>query len=130
MFDDPRKELRRMEAELMAAEEGEQPELDLDAILCDTEDDAWLQEAKALIGEESAPQNEKRRSVRNGAPDFHRMAYADEAMNETTAYFVEKKSRKLLAKQEKQSLGCLPLVAALEIIGILILSWWWYRWLR
>lgn len=123
MFDDPKKELRRMEEELFAAEYEEEPESGSES---EYEDEDWLQQARELLGEEEEPPirnhaNGYGASPRNMAPDFGRMAYADEELDESRAVFDE--------APKKKGAGGLVVLALLEVLGILAILWWWKQWL-
>ena len=121
MFDDPRKELRRLEEELLAAEYEEEEQIEQYDEFEDfgeyDEDEAILAEARALIGEEEPPiyrnhANGYGTRRPNPAVDFNRTVYADEEFDEDSAVLVEKK------KKEK-GIGGLVFLAILELIGIL-----------
>ncbi len=154
MFDDPNKTLRRMEEELWAAE---YPEEDPDGPADETDvpleelydfgDSDWLQDTKALIGDDEdipirnhannygrpvagKPSGNSRQNSgktrpsnpRNDAVDFQRTVYADETLDEHAAVFVE--------KTKKKGAGCLPILVLLEVLGIAGVIWWWIRWLQ
>lgn len=129
MFDDPKKELSRLDAELRAESYEEQleklqsqeiPELE---DLLEEEDSDWFTDTVHL---DQAPRSDVR--------DYRRAVYADESAKENAAVFVEKKKKsKQKGKQkdkQKGGVGCLPFVILLELIGIAGMLWWWYRWMR
>jgi len=128
MFDDPKKELNRLDAELRAEAYEDQLEAlqnqeipDLDDLFA-YEDSDWLTE--------DVPQPR-----RTGDNDFQRAVYSHEAMDEDSAVFVEKKPKKkgkeeAPSQKKKEGAGCLPFVILLELIGIGGMLWWWYRWMR
>ena len=131
MFDDPRKELRRLEEELLAAEyEEEEPIEEYDEFEdfgAYDEDEVILAEARALIGDEEPPiyrnhANGYGARQPNPAVDFNRTVYADEEFDEADAVLVEKR------KKEK-GIGGLVFLAILELIGILGILGWWVLWL-
>lgn len=142
MFDDPKKELNRLDAELRAQAYEDQlealqnqeiPELD---DLFEYEDSDWLSELSREDAD-TPPAPSHPRGVRNDAVDFHRTVYGDETIREESAVFVEKKPRKKLSeadkeskKEKKESVGCLPFIIFLELMGIAGMLWWWYRWMR
>ncbi len=147
MFDDPKKELHRLDEELRAESYEEQLEkLQSQEIPTfedlDEEDDDWLEEVDQLLSEE--PENSLKYpgigrvgGRRNDAVDFHRTVYSDEENKKDAAVFVEKKQKK--KKEEKKrgkdekksdSVGCLPFIIFLELVGISGMLWWWYRWMR
>lgn len=136
MFDDPRKELNRLDQELRAESYEEQleklqsqeiPSLD---DLFETEDDGWLPEDE---GAEDGVFYGGIPGIRPGGDirDYRRTVYADEsAKKENEAVFVEKQKKSKQKDKRKDSVGCLPFVIFLELIGIAGMLWWWYRWMR
>ena len=119
MFDDPKNTLRRMEEELRAAEYEEETEPEY-------EEDDWLADAKALIGEdEDIP-------IRNHANGYgtRPMNYAmydprevyDEELDDDAVLYAQE-------PRKKKGIGGLVLLALLEVLGILAVLWWWARWL-
>lgn len=123
MFDDPKKELRRMEQELLAAEYEEEPEPDFGDEF-ELEEGDWLQEAKALIGdEEEIPirNHANGYGTRNYAVDFDRTVYDDEEMDEDKALFAE--------ETKSKGIGGLVVLALLEVLGIVAIVLWWVQWL-
>lgn len=128
MFDDPKKELRRLEQELLAAEYEEEPEEQEEEFGSGFafEEDDWLQEAKTLIGEEEEipirnHANGYGTRPRNYAVDFDRTVYDDEEMDEDKAVFVD--------EPKPKGIGGLVLLALLEVLGIVAIVWWWIQWL-
>jgi len=123
MFDDPKKTLRRMEQELLAAEREETPEPDFGAEF-ELDEDALLREAKALIGEEEEipiRNHANGYGTRNYAVDFDRTVYDDEEMDEDKALYAEETKTK--------GIGGLVVLALLEVLGIVAIVLWWVRWL-
>lgn len=122
MFDDPNKQLKWMEAELLAAEMPEEPEYE---DVSGEEDDDLMQRVDALINE-TPPQRY------NPATDFSRMVYADEEP-------VENRSKKTRAgkaaaaaaeiPQKNTKIKGLVFLALLETAGILAIIGWWIQWL-
>lgn len=120
MFDNPKKELRRLEDALRAVDEPE-------------EEFSW---------EEEEDEEEDFGPGRNEAIDFGRTLYADEE-DIFAARPLTKKEKKRLKKQEKRQakkekkqrkkkkgqLLRLILLAALEIAAIIALLRWWLPWL-
>lgn len=149
MFDDPKKELNRLDSELRAEsyeEELEQlvnqkvPELD---DLFSDEDLSWLKDIGVLENEKPRPNTAPSRNRSGGTPDFRRMAWTEEEMDENTAVFVEPKSKKgsksgKSGKPDKsgksgksdKGVGCLPYIILMELLGIAGMLWWWFRWMR
>lgn len=128
MFDDPKKELRRLEQELLAAEyedEPEEQEAEFGSEFVFEEED-WLREAKALIGEEEEipirnHANGYGTRPGNYAADFDRTVYDDEEPDEDKAVFVD--------EPKSKGIGGLVLLALLEVLGIVAIVWWWVQWL-
>ena len=122
MFDDPGRELRRLEQELLAAEAEE-----LDNFEEYDEADDLLAEAKMLLGDydDDPPirnhANGYGRRMPNPAVDFSRTVYDDEDFDEDAAVLVEKTKTK--------GIGDLVFLAILEVIGILAIVGWWLQWL-
>lgn len=126
MFDDPRKELNRLDQELRAESYEEQleklqsqeiPELE---DLLEEEDSDWFTDTVHL---DQAPRSDVR--------DYRRTVYADEsAKKENEAVFVKKQKKGKQKDQKKGGVGCLPFVILLELAGISGMLWWWYRWMR
>ena len=129
MFDDPKKELRRLQDALLEVEEPEE-ELMEEPLEEDTLfDQPWYTE---LLPEE------------NPAVDFGRTLYADEDLEEpyalenavSRAGKREKRREESLSKKEKKEkkkkkkgIAGLVLLAMAEIAAILYLLRWWIIWL-
>lgn len=140
MFDDPKKELNRLDAELRAEAYEDQLEAlqnqeipDLDDLF-EYDDSDW---SSGLSQEDggTSPISGRPQGVSNRAVDYNRTVFSDEAMDENSAVFVEKKSRKKAneagkEQKKKESVGCLPFIILMELIGIAGMLWWWYRWMR
>lgn len=117
MFDDPKNTLRRMEEELRAAEYEEEAEPEY-------EEEDWLAEAKALIGEE------EELPIRNYANGYGARNYGTrddregygEALDEDAVLYAQE-------PKKKKGIRGLVLLALLEVLGILAVLWWWARWL-
>lgn len=146
MFDDPKKELNRLDAELRAEAYEDQLEAlqnqelpDLDELLGEDGDSDWISGLFQEDTDTPTPSGHPR-STRNDAVDFHRTVYGDETIREDQAVFVEKKPRKKAntpvreepkeEKPKKESVGCLPFIIFLELLGIGGMLWWWFRWMR
>ena len=119
MFDDPRKELERLQRELLAAEEQEEGEegealedLDLDGAL-DTVD--WDGEDREPLSKSYIQENEDE-DVKLWNPG----AEIEEALRQ-----VEEPPK----KENKSYIG-LKFAIALELLAIAGLFWWWYLWIR
>lgn len=135
MFDDPKKELNRLDQELRAESYEEQLEKlqsqeipSLDDLLED-EDGDWLPEDFLQV-EAGNPGSRPGANVR----DYRRTVYADEPVkSDQDAVFVEKQNKgkqKDKQKDTQKGVGCLPFVIFLELAGIAGMLWWWYRWMR
>ena len=123
MFDDPKKNLRRMEEALWEAEyESSQPgESDDDP---DWTEDDWLEEAKELLDHEDIPirNHANGYGARNYAVDFERTVYDDEdEMDDRKAVYDE--------GPRPKGIGGLVILAALELLGIVAIALWWLQWL-
>ena len=117
MFDDPKKELKRLDAELLALAE-EEPEEEWD---CPEEEDDLT-------------------PGRNPAVDFSRMAYADEYLEEAQVLTKGKRRRKAAGKAagkaqqqkkpRKKKRGVIRqlIFGILEIILIILVVRWWLQW--
>lgn len=124
MFDDPRKELERLQKELLAAEEEEQEEkpeeledledLDLDGVLEPVDWDGAHREplSKSYTREDQDEDGD----VKLWNPG----AEIEEALRQ-----VEEPPKK-----EKKSYIGLKFAIALELLAIAGLFWWWYLWIR
>jgi len=118
MFDDPNKQLKWMEAELLAAEAPEEP--------AETGDDEDLMQRVDALINETPPQRY------NPAMDFSRMVYADEEPVTNR----EKKTRAGKAAaaaaeipRKNTKIKGLVFLALLETAGILAIIGWWIQWL-
>jgi len=121
MFDDPKKELKRLDAELLALAE-EEPEEEWD---CPEEEDDLT-------------------PGRNPAVDFSRMAYADEYLEEAQVLTKGKRRRKAHRKTRQKTDGTAEqqkkprkkkrgvirqlIFGILEIILIILVVRWWLQW--
>ena len=122
MFDDPRKELERLQKELLAAEEEEQGEeseeledledLNLDGVLEPVDWDGAHREPLS----KSYTREDEDGDVKLWNPG----AEIEEALRQ-----VEEPPKK-----EKKSYIGLKFAIALELLAIAGLFWWWYLWIR
>ena len=106
MFDNPRKELERLQQELLAAEEPEEPEepeADFDIPL------EWDEEERGPLSH----------------------SYTD-AGADTRIWETPKKEpfEEVPEKPQKKHYVGLKFAIALELLGIAALFWWWYLWIR
>ncbi len=112
MFDDPRKELERLERELLAAEE----EPPLEETYEDPEE--ALEEMKAFLAEEDW--EESRRE-----PLYRR--YSTEPEEDTPSR--PEKSSPVPAERKRKRNGGLILILLIETVALLGVIAWWLRWL-
>ena len=128
MFDDPNKHLRRMQEELLAAEEEEEYDdlSDLDELLSE-----YLEEEE--YGEYSEAAQENLAAYRNYSNNYGRSRaarfvdteeYEDDL--EEDAYFSREDYRK--AKKKQSNKGLL-IIICLELIAIACVLGWWASWL-
>ena len=142
MFDDPKKELRRLEEALLEEEEEERREAEqtseegegyLDQKVIDEAlygaDQKWLDDLNQIL-EESEPEPEEEeeeeprpvRRRKNPAVDYGKAVYEDEGeLDEDQAVFDD--------EPKPKGIGCLLFVAILELLGILAIAGWWVKWL-
>lgn len=109
MFDNPRKELERLQQELLAAEE-ETPEDETDELLPEDEMPDWDEEEREPLSSR----------------------YTD--VTEDTVLWdpqePEVEQAEAPKKPEKKHFVGLKFAIALELLGIAALFWWWYLWIR
>ena len=138
MFDDPKKELRRLQEELLAAEEEEvyeeEPDYDWEPDLDDE-----LADIKALLNngantrQEPAYRNyannygETSGQFANGYRNFSQ-ELLDEEDDDPSALYMDdyRTSRK---KPKEKGIRGLVILACLETLGILAILGWWVIWL-
>lgn len=131
IFDDPGRELRRLEEELLAEEE------DYEKILSTVDDDEFLEDLSQYLDEEDTPvirnhaNNYGSRPV-NYAVDFDRTVFADENVDEDDAVFEEdvRPTKKEKKQSKEKGAGGLVLIILLELAGIAALAVWWIQWFR
>lgn len=132
MFDDPKRELERLEEALLEEEEAEAvPEKTgeyLDETVIDDalygSDQKWLDELNQLLEEpEPAVRNHANNYGRkNPAVDFSKAVYEDEGeLDESQAVFDD--------TPKPKGIGCLLVLAIAEMLGILAIVGWWLNWL-
>ena len=118
MFDDPKKDLKWLEQQLLAAEQDqEEPEEDWPE-----EEQDWLetelQEARVLLGDVPARRSEPE--------DVFRFLEEDVREAETRSAYASAPKRK--SRKEKGTRG-LVILACLETAAILAVLLWWVKWL-
>ena len=106
MFDNPRKELERLQQELLAAEEPEEPE-----------------EPEAEFDIPLEWDEEEREPLSHSYTD----AGDDTRIWETPE---EEPFEEVPEKPQKKHYVGLKFAIALELLGIAALFWWWYLWIR
>ena len=121
MFDDPKKDLKWLEQQLLAVEAPQEEDIELEEWLDDeifSEEDpleAELQEARALLGDIPARQ--------------HRQS-EDEAASAIPVAPAPRPQSKSKEKQKKEKgVGGLVFLACLETLGIIAVLLWWMIWL-
>ena len=135
MFDDPKKELQRLQQELLAEEEYEEDYLDEEDWL-----DQEIAEAKALSGYEEPPQPQVR-NYANGygaqaAPQYQRPAQPQQRtyMSGYSAYREERPDYRahdrafrdqVIEEEEEEKLGGLVALACLLTAGIVAVAMYW-----
>lgn len=121
MFDDPKKELKRLEAQLLAEEEHQDGSAGADDWFEDEEDwlDAELCEARILMGESP---------VRSGRPEDVFRFLEEDAEEEAPAAPIPAVDRAGRKRKEK-GVGGLVFLACLETLGIIAVLLWWVVWL-
>lgn len=100
MFDDPKKELERLQRELLAAEEPEEPEY--------TPPLSWDEEEREPLSH----------------------SYTEDADDSRIWVLPEEPEEPEEDVPEKKHYVGLKFAIALELLGIAALFWWWYLWLR
>lgn len=126
MFDDPRKELQRMQQELLAAEEEEWDDLsDIQDLLDDYEEEDSIEALLAEFGTEETPVRNYANSYggRSARPVFDYQETDDELDDDAVLY--REDARKKKGKKKEKGVGGLVFLAVLETIGILAIAAWW-----
>ena len=130
MFDDPKEQLRRMQEQLLAAEEEEEEFDDLSDI--DDLLEEYLDEAE--YGKYSEEAEEHLPAYRNYANNYgrsHRARFVDtdefeeEELDEDAVFYREDYRR----GKKKQSNRGLMIIICLELIAIACVLGWWASWL-
>ena len=133
MFDDPKKELQRLQDELLAAEEEQWDDLsDIQDLLDDYEEedsiDALLAEFGGAQEEESHCQNYAngygKRSGRQAVYEEEEPELEEDAVVYRQDPRQAKKAKKE-KKQKEKGVGGLIFLAILETLGILAIAAWW-----
>ncbi len=118
MFDDPKKDLKWLEQQLLAAEQ-DQEEPDEDWF---EEEQDWLetelQEARVLLGDAPAR--------RSQPEDVFRFLEEDMLEEEPEAVHPSTQKRK---NRKEKGIGGLVLLVCLETAGIIAVLLWWVAWL-
>ena len=121
MFDDPKKDLKWLEQQLLAVEAPQEDDMDLDELLADEalfqEDpvETELREARMLLGDITE---------RSWVGEF---AYPEE--EEEKHVPAPRESRKEKKKKKEKGIGGLVFLACLETLGIVAVLLWWVLWL-
>ena len=122
MFDDPRKELERLQKELLAAEE-EEPGEKLEEF--DDLEDLDLDGTLESVDWDGAHREPLSRSYTREKEDEDVKLWNPGAEIEETLRQEEEPPKK-----EKKSYIGLKFAIALELLAIAGLFWWWYLWIR
>ena len=122
MFDDPKKDLAWLEAQLLA-EEAPQEEAPEEEWFETEEDwlDAELREAHALMGDAPARSRTKE--------DIFAFLEEDAAREEAPAYADGPRQAEPKKKKKEKGVGGLVFLACLETLGIIAVLLWWVIWL-
>ena len=121
MFDDPKKDLKWLEQQLLAVEAPQEDDIDLEELLADEElfeedpMETELREARMLLGDITE---------RNWVGEF---AYPEE--EEEVHVPAPRESRKEKKKKKEKGIGGLVFLACLETLGIVAVLLWWVLWL-
>lgn len=133
MFDDPRKELARLQRELLQAQQEEPDEDDEDMVDVPDEDaDRVLAEVKQLLAEDDwsdaprepldrryIPYDEPTPTAERSVPPVSRRPAPAAHRSEPTG-----------DAPAQPRYGCLLTVLMLETLGLIVMAAWWYLWLR
>lgn len=128
MFDDPRKELNRLQAELLAQEEEEYPEENRVSGDFDEE----LDDILALIREEKEEYPRQEPIYRNYANNYGRRmpdVPTDEDGEEDHALYADEYEPRKKKKKKEKGIRGLVFLAILETLGILAIAAWWVKFL-
>ena len=122
LFDDPKKELRRLEAELLAEGDAEFYDDTMERV------DELLEEYEEDYVEELEDTDILRRSDKNRD---YRIVMSETLLEEEAdsdrAYYREDYRR--AKRKKKRKTGCLLAVLALDAAIILLVLGWWYGWI-
>ena len=128
LFDDPKKELRRLQEQLLAEEEEYQEEEVLEELLEEYSEEADLEELFEGDYEESPEAYAPR--YRNFANDYGRAMtealWEEEQDAERVVYSDDYEAPK---KKKKKGIGEVILLILLDIVLIGILLWGWQQWM-
>lgn len=127
MFDDPKKELQRLQDELLAAEDEEWDDLsDIQDLLDDYEEEDSVE---AIMEEFGAQEQPRYQNYANGygrataAPAYYEEE-EPELEDDAVVYREDARKKKKKDKKEK-GVGGLVFLAILETLGILAIAAWW-----
>ena len=125
MLDDPKKELQRIQEELLAAEEEEWDDLsDIQDLLDDYEEEDSIDALLAEFAEEETPVRNFANSYgkRQSRPVFDYQETDDELDDDAVLYREDARKK---GKKKEKGVGGLVFLAILETIGILAIAAWW-----
>ena len=112
MFDNPRKELEKLQQELLAAEA--------------EQDEANAQEAEDYVDEPMEWDDDDRAPLSRSYTD----SMDDTLIWQNDEPLEEETPEEPPEKPEKKHYIGLKFAIALELLGIAALFWWWYLWIR
>ena len=142
MFDDPKKELRRLQEQLLAEEEDEYEEFEEEdeyeeyeeeyEDVDDYEDDPDLEDIDELLEEDDEEEEPSYRNYANrygrGRPKEFDYLEDDEEMDEPD-FLSREDYRRGRRKKKKGNLGWV-IIAFLEVIAISAIALWWLSWMK
>ena len=118
MFDDPKKELERLQKELLAAQEEPEPEEDIDA-------DQALEDVRRMLAREDW-EEDRREPLYRSYTDWE-----EEAPPRRTAIYdyEEDQDPEPPRPRRRSRYGFLLAVLVLETVALAVMALWWFLWL-
>ncbi|MBR5126690.1 MAG: hypothetical protein IKU68_08140 [Oscillospiraceae bacterium] len=133
MFDDPKKELRRLQEQLLAEEEDDYEEYEEeDEDVEDYDDDLDLDAIDELLEDDEEEEEPRYHNFANrygrGSPkEFDYLEDDDEFDDDAVLYREDYRRGK--RKKKKGNLGWV-IIAFLEVIAIAAIALWWLSWMK
>ena len=125
MFDDPKKELQRLQEQLLAQEEESAPE----EAFPEADFDEELDDIIRLISDEKKPPQVSRETAyRNFANNYGQEPEVEEE-EESAALYCDEIEDEPQPKKKEKGIGGLVFLAVLETLGILAITAWWVKFL-